>query len=308
MKKVLLSAKLDYLLDYAKKQYSKRRGLHLNSKDWESFVDVRTAIFYSFLVNGTIKFRTTSRISKKTYNQYVKLVNFKKVEPALLLLFLIDTPEDQIINFLKTFLFRGEAKLFCEGDPSFLYWGSKYNLTQLKSCYGPGETRPPDIRDPQRNFLVCKHLWLVLVNFEKHLDEFARDLMPYYKRAFGLTSPTGLERLKRNLGDKGLKKVIEAAVKNISKLKSEKIKTLFRELTADKLNARIQEKLNKIDMTKSTETTQDSQDKRVAQEFTPKRENIPPVLEEESVEDSGSKEERVEDTKDNTEDQEEEIL
>ena len=261
MKNILLSAKLDYLLNYAKKQYSVRRGLHLNSKDWESYVDVKSAMFYTFLTNGTIKFMTKSKISGKSYNQYVKFVDFKKFEPALLLLFLIDTPDDKINNFLKTFLQYGEVKLFCE-DPSFLYFGAKYNLTQIKSCYGPGENRPPDIRDPSRNFLVCKHLWLVLERFEKNITEFIRELLPYYRAAFGLQSPTGLERLKKNLGDRGLKRVIEEAIKNINKLKSDEVKKLFNELTTGKLDSGVKEKLGKTDqIQKTTEIKKEEQDK-----------------------------------------------
>ena len=261
MKNILLSAKLDYLLNYAKKQYSVRRGLHLNSKDWESYVDVKSAMFYTFLTNGTIKFMTKSKISGKSYNQYVKFVDFKKFEPALLLLFLIDTPDDKINNFLKTFLQYGEVKLFCE-DPSFLYFGAKYNLTQIKSCYGPGENRPPDIRDPSRNFLVCKHLWLVLERFEKNITEFIRELLPYYRAAFGLQSPTGLERLKKNLGDRGLKRVIEEAIKNINKLKSDEVKKLFNELTTGKLDSGVKEKLGKTDqIQETTEIKKEEQDK-----------------------------------------------
>ena len=261
MKNILLSAKLDYLLNYAKKQYGVRRGLHLNSKDWESYVDVKSAMFYTFLTNGTIQFLTKSKLSGKSYKQFVKFVDFKKFEPALLLLFLIDTPDDKINNFLKTFLQYGEVKLFCE-DPSFLYWGSKYNLTQIKSCYGPGENRPPDIRDPLRNFLVCKHLWLVLDKFEKSITEFIKELLPYYKAAFGLHSPTGLKRLKKNLGDKGLKRVIEEAIKNINKLKSDEVKKLFKDLTAGKLDSGIKEKLGKTDqIQKTTEIKKEEQDK-----------------------------------------------
>jgi len=261
MSNTLLSAKLDYLLNYAKKQYSVRKGLHLNSKDWESYVDVKSAMFYTFLTNGTIQFLTKSKLSGKSYKQYVKFVDFKKFEPALLLLFLIDTPEDKINNFLKTFLQYGEVKLFCE-DPSFLYWGSKYNLTQIKSCYGPGENRPPDIRDPLRNFLVCKHLWLVLDKFEKSITEFIKELLPYYKAAFGLHSPTGLKRLKKNLGDKGLKRVIEEAIKNINKLKSDEVKKLFKDLTAGKLDSGIKEKLGKTDqIQKTTEIKKEEQNK-----------------------------------------------
>jgi len=261
LKNILLSAKLDYLLNYAKKQYGVRRGLHLNSKDWESYVDVKSAMFYTFLTNGTIQFLTKSKLSGKSYKQFVKFVDFKKFEPALLLLFLIDTPDDKINNFLKTFLQYGEVKLFCE-DPSFLYWGSKYNLTQIKSCYGPGENRPPDIRDPLRNFLVCKHLWLVLDKFEKSITEFIKELLPYYKAAFGLHSPTGLKRLKKNLGDKGLKRVIEEAIKNINKLKSDEVKKLFKDLTAGKLDSGIKEKLGKTDqIQKTTEIKKEEQNK-----------------------------------------------
>lgn len=261
MSNTLLSAKLDYLLNYAKKQYSVRKGLHLNSKDWESYVDVKSAMFYTFLTNGTVQFLTKSKLSGKSYKQYVKFVDFKKFEPALLLLFLIDTPEDKINNFLKTFLQYGEVKLFCE-DPSFLFWGSKYNLTQIKSCYGPGENRPPDIRDPSRNFLVCKHLWLVLERFEKNITEFIRELLPYYRAAFGLQSPTGLERLKKNLGDRGLKRVIEEAIKNINKLKSDEVKKLFNELTTGKLDSGVKEKLGKTDqIQETTEIKKEEQDK-----------------------------------------------
>ncbi len=261
MSNVVLSAKLDYLLNYAKKQYGVRRGLHLNSKDWESYVDVKSAMFYTFLTNGTIQFLTKSKLSGKSYKQFVKFVDFKKFEPALLLLFLIDTPEDKINNFLRTFLQYGEVKIFCPCH-SFLYWGSKYNLTRIKSCYGPGENRPPDIRDPSRSFLVCKHLWLVLERFEKSISEFIKELLPYYRAAFGLQSPTGLERLKKNLGDKGLKRVIEEVVKNINKLKSDEVKKLFNELTAGKLDSGIKEKFGNVNQTEETiNVKQKEQDK-----------------------------------------------
>jgi len=105
-------------------------------------------------------------------------------------------------------------------------------------------------------------LWLVLERFEKNITEFIRELLPYYRAAFGLQSPTGLERLKKNLGDRGLKRVIEEAIKNINKLKSDEVKKLFNELTTGKLDSGVKEKLGKTDqIQKTTEIKKEEQDK-----------------------------------------------
>lgn len=398
-KKIVLSAKIDYLINYAKQEYSKSKGLHLNSADWGSFVTMGTPQYYSFIINGTIKFYTKSKISAERYDQLLKLVDFKKLEAPLLLLFLIGHDDKTITEFISLLLSHGEAKLFCpceafcleentlidlvdgriltikelceeyndgkinyvysidsnnnptvnkinkvwksgksknliritldngknivttpehyyimrdgsnvmakdlnindslmpiyiiedkkqykyfkmngekysykkksihkitniehldldtdvdvydmevENDHNFYvnagivlhnsYWGPHYNLTKIKSAYGPGEIRPPDKRDPNRQNLVCKHLWVVLDSYSKLVNSFTVGLLPYYKRLFGLTSPAGIERLQKTLGQAGFKKVIEQAVIDLNKINNADLINKFKQLTDGKLN------------------------------------------------------------------------
>ena len=60
MSNYLLSANMDYLINYAKQQFSQHNGLHLNSADWKPYIWTIDATFYKFLTNGTIYFRTKS--------------------------------------------------------------------------------------------------------------------------------------------------------------------------------------------------------------------------------------------------------
>jgi len=65
----------------------------------------------------------------------------------------------------------GETKTLLETDvevscncPAWLYWGSAYNAEQeqYRERRSPTGVEPPDIRDPMRERLVCKHAYLVL--------------------------------------------------------------------------------------------------------------------------------------------------
>jgi len=242
-KKIVLSAKIDYLINYAKQQYSKSRGLHLNSADWKPFITIGTPQYYSFILNGTIKFYTKSMISGERYDQLLKLTDFKKLEAPLLLLFLIGHNEKTITEFISLLLSHGEAKLFCPCK-SYQFWGPHYNLTKIRSAYGPGEIRPPDKRDPNHQNLVCKHLWVILDSYSKMINSFAAGLLPYYKRLFGLTSPTGIKRLQKTLGRTGFKKVIEQAIINLNKINNVQIISKFKQLTDNKLNEVLKPKEN----------------------------------------------------------------
>lgn len=50
-----------------------------------------------------------------------------------------------------------DCKVVCT-CPAFLYWGSKYNATVGEYNYRTSTNIPPDIRDPNRERKVCKHI------------------------------------------------------------------------------------------------------------------------------------------------------
>jgi hypothetical protein len=239
----ILSAKIDYLIDYAKKQFSTSKGLHLNSTDWKSFITVGTPLFYSFLINGTIKWHTTSAISGERYDQLIKLSDFKKLEAPILLMFLTNVPDADISRFIAEFFSSTEAKIYCP-CPSFLFYGSAYNLTQIKSKYGAGESRPPIEKDPDQKNLVCKHLWLLLQSYPAQINKFSTSLIPYYKRYFGLTSPTGVERTRKQLGEKGVRRVIEQATIDLNKIKDNDLTNIYSNLVKGRIDKVLNTEIN----------------------------------------------------------------
>ena len=288
-KNVLIAAKIDYLVDYAKKQFKDYKGLHLNSKDWEAFINIGTAQFYSFIVNGVIKFYTTTSISGKRYDQIFKFTQFKLIEPVILLLFLTGQDIEKIIDYTAKFLSLTEVKLFCPCK-AFQFYGPHYNLTKIKSAFGPGEIRPPDIRDPKRNNLVCKHLWIVLRMYEKYIREFAKGMIPYYKRQFGINSPTGVERLKKILGMKGFKKIVVQAIKNLHKINDKELLAIFNELTDNQLQELLTTKVEIPSVPKEELNKTPEQIKEEAEEQLIEEEKAEVVKPEEEKEESKEKE------------------
>ena len=388
MSNIVVAEKINYLINYIERQFSESKGLRLNSNDWKVYIHVRTPEIYKFVINGVITFHTDSYISGKTYTQYIKLTDYKKLEAPLLLLFLVGVTEQEIIDYIVEFFSRTEVKMYCN-DPSFCltgdtliplidgsvktmkmlyddynvdnenwvysstgkkeswgkikrvwisgksnvltkiilsndkeilttpehyyitdnnipimandleigqkllsnkdiyvkdiqtvildslidvydmeidneyhnfmtnagvfihnsYWGTAYNLTQINSIYGPVELRPPDIRDPKRNQFACKHLWLVLENYKTNIQPLVKSLIPYYKRLFGIQSPQGIERLKRNMGVKGFQQIVEQSIKNLINIKDDVLYNKFDELTRNKLNTI----LNPVNLMEKTE-------------------------------------------------------
>ena len=230
MSNIVLAAKIDYLRNYANNQFNENKGLRLNSKDWKSFVSVKKKDFYSFLRNGTIVFTTKSDISGKSYNQPIKLKNFKKIESILFILFLCKLPDNKIVEFLNTYMSTEDIRARCT-CPAFLYYGAAYNLTQIDSIYGPEENRPPVEKDKARKNLVCKHLWIVINDYMTHVNTFASGLIRYYKRFFGIQSPTGVDRLKKQIRKKELIKILEQVYKQLKELKNSKLENLYNDLT-----------------------------------------------------------------------------
>lgn len=231
----ILAAEMSFLIDYAKDQYSKSRGLHLNSSDWKAYIHVGNPSFYRFITTGVIKFTTKTSISEKSYDQIIMLSDYKKIEPALLILFLSKNSDEDIASFLEMFFKTSNGKLSCT-DPSFVYWGNAFNLTSLNAIYGPQELRPPNIRDPKQNNLVCKHLWVVLETYEKSTAYFAKNLIPYYKRLFGITSPTGIDRLLNSMNDKKIRSLVVQGISQLNRTKNNELISLYKKLTKITIN------------------------------------------------------------------------
>lgn len=80
--------------------------------------------------------------------------------------------------------------------PAFIYWGVAYNSTQNGYNLEAPETRPPNVRDPQRKVKLCKHLAKVAVSLKntsyRLLDKRAKliDEPNKIKSAFQADYPT----------------------------------------------------------------------------------------------------------------------
>ena len=105
MSNIVVAEKINYLINYIERQFSESKGLRLNSNDWKVYIHVRTPEIYKFVINGVITFHTDSYISGKTYTQYIKLTDYKKLEAPLLLLFLVGVTEQEIIDYIVEFFF-----------------------------------------------------------------------------------------------------------------------------------------------------------------------------------------------------------
>lgn len=373
---ILASDRLVELIKLSNSQYSKSRGFHLHSSDWKPYIKVNRPIIYKFIMDGLMHFFTVSTHNNAKYEQKIKFSDFKKIENALLMLFIAEATEDEIINFITNFFAQSRAKLFCT-DPSFCldedtiiptldgnilpikklyenfnagyipfvysinknksiipceikkiwisgyskemikivlennksitttpehyyilsdysnikakdlkigdtlinikglkeykiksienikyktkkpvydieidysnnfytdagtflhnsFWGFHYILTQRGSAYGPGEHRYPNIRNRFLKGVVCKHLWVILNNFPNLSNQLAKELLPYYKRMFGIQSPQGVMRFKKKIGEKGLREIYLKSLKDLEKMEAPKVIESYNKIMSTK--------------------------------------------------------------------------
>lgn len=234
-KGLILAAKIDYLHSYANKQFSDQKGFKLNSKDWKAYVNVKNQNFYSFLKNGSIEFTTKTTTSGQTYKQHIQLKNFKRLESILFVLFICKIPDDKIGDFLKLYMSSEDVNIDCSCE-AFSKWGPHYNLTKIDSNYGEGEFRPPEVRDKTNLNLVCKHLWIVLNNYVEQVGLFAVNLIPYYKRYFNVESVSGVERIKKQMTNKGFKKIFQQTFVELSKINNSELMQMYNDLFKKSIN------------------------------------------------------------------------
>lgn len=104
---------------------------------------------------------TVSPGTEDFYTQYIELLDWEDM--------LNETPGMSFPDRANLVLF-GDVRVSCD-CPAFLYWGSRYILTQLDALYQPGadweghegpEDRLPKIRNPKLKGTVCKHMSNVL--------------------------------------------------------------------------------------------------------------------------------------------------
>ncbi len=81
----------------------------------------------------------------------------------------------------KTLLAKADVQVFCS-CPAFKYWGPNYILSLAKydANAGPGENRPPNVRNPKQYGAVCKHLQNVLNVLPWYLTTMAKWLKDFY--------------------------------------------------------------------------------------------------------------------------------
>jgi hypothetical protein len=136
---------------------------------------------YSNIEKDTMVFYVSSSEFDINQTQYMNLIRFLDWDNICTDADL--TPREKALMLLWT----SNIQLHCD-DPSFLYWGYQYILTQLGASVYP-ETRPPDKRNPRgghiygggnrtpkenRSGIVCKHLNRVLRALPFYNGDIAR--------------------------------------------------------------------------------------------------------------------------------------
>ena len=77
---------------------------------------------------------------------------------------------------------NGDLLVGCTCE-AFLYWGYRFICTRLKVVHPQfKELRPPDIRNPQRRGIICKHLDLVLHVLPFNASKITGDLKKVIKK------------------------------------------------------------------------------------------------------------------------------
>lgn len=208
MAQIIEAIKFEDLMNEANTQYSVNRGLHLNSSEWQSYVDLKDLNIFNFIVTGTIATRTYSAHTKKNYYQGFKNTDFKKIELIAFYLFICKINNQIISDFLAKVMHLSNWRIHCNCD-SFLYWGWKYKLTKLNSVLGPGESRKPkrnNVNLMNEDNIVCKHLWVTINKLSDNMSLFISKLIPYYKKMYGFSKNYNENDLLKSIGSKGFKK------------------------------------------------------------------------------------------------------
>lgn len=86
---------------------------------------------------------------------------------------------------------KTDVRLKCT-CPAFLYWGDAYILTQNADIYGDKENRPPRVRNPKGEGVMCKHSQAVF----DQIPFFARDLGSHLKKFYSKEMQAAMDKAK----------------------------------------------------------------------------------------------------------------
>jgi hypothetical protein len=157
-----------------------------------------TGIKYIGFQGDTMQFRVNSSEFEKNDTWYMSEVKFDEWE---------DVGQDTDLTPIekaRLLLWVGNIRINCT-DPSFLYWGYQYILTQFNSAIYP-EDRPPVVRNPGLKGIVCKHLNRILkvlpfysgdiakeisLQFGGDLDKTAKGMISRREKAEAALNPEG---------------------------------------------------------------------------------------------------------------------
>ena len=144
--------------EYYKSLMSKFDPNWLPHKDYSPFIKfVRFAGFQK----NTMKFFVPNR-----YNGWNTYLQFKEWDEVR------DDRDYDAVEGARLLLWGGNLKVHC-GCPAYLFWGYNYILTQMDAAIVP-EDRPPNIRNPMRKGIACKHIVRTLRVAPFHLGDISR--------------------------------------------------------------------------------------------------------------------------------------
>lgn len=136
-------------------------GTSSRAKDLKSFYQKTTK-------RGYIYFKSTAATTpgRDFWNQKIRLVDWDVV---------LGLPDKSLSSRDRAHMaIFGDLAVHCD-CPAFLYWGYAFITTQLDMNAGKAkEKRPPNIRNPKREGIGCKHIASVLGVLPFHISEVAR--------------------------------------------------------------------------------------------------------------------------------------
>lgn len=157
------------------------------------------AIKYSSIAKKSMLFAVRSSEFTANTTTYKNVFRFRDWDD------IVDDDTMTPIFRARLLMFAGDLELHCT-CPSFLFWGYQYLLTQMDAAMVP-EQRPPDVRNPGRRGIVCKHLNRSLRAFPWHAMKLAAHIRQNHRIAEGKTAieDEGTKLLERVLEDPDLK-------------------------------------------------------------------------------------------------------